>query len=107
MRVSLESLMPHLSAKGKDLNEKIAFLVDQGLPKNIQQALDSIRVIGNNAIHPGQIDIHEDPDIALALFRLLNLIVEKMISDSKKIEEIYNILPDHAIKAINKRDANE
>ena len=76
----------------------------QGLPPKIQEAFDSIRVIGNNGVHPGEINLDENKDLAAALFPLMNLIVEKMISDPKKIDEIYKCLPPRALEAIGKRD---
>ncbi len=36
----------------KDLNGKIGLLVRNGLRKKIQQPLDYVRVVGNNAVHP-------------------------------------------------------
>ena len=69
----------------------------------MQQALDSIRVIGNNAVHPGVIDVNED-DVAGTLFSILNLIVEYLITQPKKIREIYENLPQTALEGIEKRD---
>lgn len=55
-----------------------------GLPVTIQQSFDVVRVIGNNAVHPGQITI-EDSDEVYHLFQLINLIVEYMISMPQKV----------------------
>lgn len=104
LRLGLQKLCKHLGGKGENINDDIGWLVKQGLPKNIQEALDSIRVIGNNGVHPGEINLDENKDLAAALFPLMNLIVEKMISDPKKIDEIYKMLPEGAVKAIEKRD---
>src|SRR5229473_2853992 len=54
---------------------------------------DIIRVIGNNAVHPGTIDLRDDQATALALFDLLNLIVDEMITRPREIDEIYKRLP--------------
>ena len=71
----------------------------------IQKSLDIIRVTGNEAVHPGVIDFtDEDNDIAFSLFKIMNLIVEKMIVEPKEIEEIYNQLPEDKRKAIENRD---
>ena len=51
-----------------------------------------------------EINLDENKDLAAALFPLMNLIVEKMISDPKKIDEIYKCLPPRALEAIGKRD---
>ncbi len=64
-------------------------------------------MIGNNAVHPGQIDLRDDRAIAESLFRLLNLVAEKMISEPKHVDEVYAALPEEALKAIGNRDAKK
>jgi Domain of unknown function (DUF4145) len=104
LRLCIQKLMPVLKEKGKDLNEDIASLVRKGLDVDVQRALDVVRVIGNNAVHPGQIDLKDDKVTALKLFDLLNLIVERTISAPKKLEAIFKGLPPTALAAIEKRD---
>lgn len=104
IRLALQKLMPHLGQKGKNLDEDIAELVKDGLPPRIQQALDSLRAIGNNAVHPGKMDITDDHQTALSLFSTLNMVVEQMISRPRQIEELYSKLPPSAVEAIGKRD---
>ena len=77
IRLCIQKLRKHLGQSGENINNYIAALVKVGLDQRIQKALDAVRVIGNNAVHPGQIDIAEDIVTATALFGLLNLIVEK------------------------------
>lgn len=106
LRLALQKLVKQLGGKGENLNNDIANLVKKGLPEHIQQALDSVRVIGNNAVHPlGRIDLQDNKETAIALFELLNLIVEVMITQPKKIEEIYQKLPQEAREAIKKRNS--
>jgi hypothetical protein len=62
------------------------------------------RVVGNNAVHPGQIDLRDDRTKAENLLRLPNQIVEKMISEPQHVEEAYNALPEDARQANEKRD---
>jgi hypothetical protein len=104
MRLALQKLMPHLGESGKNINDDIAALVKKGLPVTIQKALDSVRVIGNNAVHAGQIDLQDSPETALSLFRLFNFIVEKMVTEPKQVTTIYDALPTNAKDAIAKRD---
>jgi hypothetical protein len=106
LRLALEKLVTnHLDAKGSTLNDKIGYLVkQQGLPQKIQQSLDAVRVIGNNAVHPGQIDLTDNKEIAISLFKLMNIIVEKIITEPREIEEIYETIPESAKKGINVRD---
>ena len=61
----------------------------------------------HNAVHPGQMDLRDDHATAESLFKLLNVIVERMISAPKHIDEVYEALPAQAHKAIKKRDANK
>ena len=66
--------------------------------------MDVLRVVGNNAVHPGQIELKDDKATALKLFDALNLVVERLISTPKKIGELFQGLPDGALEQIEKRD---
>src|SRR5258708_22988331 len=61
LRLAIQKLCKHLGKSGKDLNTDIGELVRDGLSPRVHQALDSVRVIGNNAVHPGSIDLHHNP----------------------------------------------
>jgi len=104
LRLSIQSLMPHLGEEDKNLNNAIGNLVKKGLPAIIQQALDSLRVIGNNAVHPGQIEINDDRDTALALFHILNTIIDRTIIQEQRIREVYDKLPPSSKEQIEQRD---
>ena len=104
LRLAIQKLCKDLGKPGENLNSDIGALVSDGLSPKIQQALDFVRVIGNNAVHPGQIDLSDDRRTAATLFRLLNVIAEKTISEPKHISQIYNELPEEALKAIERRD---
>ena len=103
-RLAIEKLVAHLNAQGKDLNTQIGSLVSKGMPIEIQQMLDSVRVIGNNAVHPGQIDIKDNKELALSLLNFINLIVDNRITQPKKILDIYNLLPESYRNSIERRD---
>ena len=107
IRLALQILIIHLGYKGENLNQDISELVAKGMKTEIQKALDIVRVIGNNAVHPGKIDLSDDQDTALTLFKLLNLITEELISRPKKVSELYNNLPEENRKAIEKRDKSD
>ncbi len=98
--------MVELGEKGKNINEDIRSVVAKGVPEFVQQALDYCRVVGNNAVHPGEIVLDDVPEVAIALFDTLNLIVEQRIAIPKRIREQYEMLPEAARKAIEKRDAD-
>lgn len=103
LRLAIQKLCAHLGGKGKNINDDIALLVKKGLPEKVQQSLDIVRVVGNNAVHPGQIDV-DDAQVVADLFALTNVIVETMISMPEKIEKLYSSLPKEALDSINKRD---
>jgi hypothetical protein len=96
-----------VGAHGKDINDDIANLVKKGLAPLVQKALDSVRVIGNEAVHPGKLDLKDDRDTATRLFKLVNIIAEQMISNPKHVDELYAKLPEAKREAIEKRDGKQ
>lgn len=104
LRLSIQKLCIKLGEKGKNINDDIASLVLKGLPARIQKALDTVRVVGNNAVHPGEIDLNDNPSIALSLFKLVNMVIDTMITQPKEVDELYGSLPGESKKAIKKRD---
>lgn len=105
IRLALQKLMPILGESGRNINEDIGSLVTKGLPPEIQQALDYCRVVGNNAVHPGEIELNDTPEIAHNLFSMLNFIVEDRISRPKRVATLYSKLPETARAAVTKRDS--
>src|SRR5438034_9966583 len=98
--------MVQLGQPGKDLNTDIGKLVAAGLPIQIQQALDIVRVIGNEAVHPGVLDLKGDHATASKLFGLINVIAETMISQPKRINEFFQtVMPETKKQQIEKSDA--
>jgi hypothetical protein len=70
-----------------------------------QQALDTVRVIGTNAVHPLMaLDLRDDAELATKLFTLINGIVEDTISRPKAVAAIYSALPERQLKEIEVRD---
>ena len=104
LRLAIERLCNELV--GEDtIDKNIVKLVKEGLPQKIQQALDLVRVIGNKAVHPAQIALDVDNiDTARTLFELLNIITSNMITEKNQIEGLFEMLPESAKKAIEKRD---
>jgi hypothetical protein len=83
----------------------IATLVEQGLSTKIQRALDAVRVIGNEAVHPGVLDLSDGEKFVFPLFRLINLIIEELIALPNEIDDLFNMLPENKRKGIEERDA--
>lgn len=105
LRLSLQKLCKEIGEKGANINDDIASLVSKGLPVEVQQALDIIRVVGNEQVHPGELDVRDDPSIATELFRLINFIVEDRISRPKSISALYSRLPAAKLESIKQRDS--
>jgi len=105
LRLAIQKLCGHLGEKAKSINDDIANLVKKGLPIQLQQALDSVRVIGNHAVHPGVIDLDDKPETAYALFSFVNIICDYFIAQPKKINEVFSNLPQKDRDNIAKRDS--
>ncbi len=104
LRLSIQKLCKFLGESGKDLNLDIKNLVAKGLPSKVQEALDSVRVIGNESVHPGTINLNDNREIANKLFKLVNFIATKLITEPKEIDDLYNSLPVSKLEGIRKRD---
>lgn len=105
LRLAVQKLMPELREKGDNINADIKSLVAKGLPVQVQQAFDFCRVVGNNAVHPGEINLNDTPEMGQHLFNMINFIVEDRITRPKQIAELYAQLPEPARAAVEKRDA--
>jgi hypothetical protein len=105
LRLCIQKLCKELGASGNNINKDIGDLVKKGLDTRIQRALDVVRVTGNNAVHPGTMDLADDTELVNKLFKLVNLIVEEMITKPRDIDNLYSSLPEESRKAIEKRDS--
>ncbi|MEP7240630.1 MAG: DUF4145 domain-containing protein, partial [Devosia sp.] len=104
LRLCIQKLCAFLGEKGRNIDDDIASLVAKGLDPRVKKALDIVRVVGNEAVHPGTMDLKDDRATAEELFRLVNLIAEIMISQPKHIAEMYATLPPAKLEAIERRD---
>ncbi|WP_406652412.1 DUF4145 domain-containing protein [Bacillus cereus] len=104
LRLALQKLMISLGESGSHIDSDIKSLVQKGLPVQIQQALDILRVIGNESVHPGSIDMKDNHEIAIKLFDLINIIIQNRITQPKEINSLFTALPEGKRKAIAKRD---
>lgn len=104
LRLCIQKLCIFLGEEGKYLDTDIANLVSKGLNPLVQKSLDIVRVIGNEAVHPGVLDLKDDRDTALKLFELVNVIADQMITHPKNVEEMYKKIPPNKREAIDKRN---
>ena len=105
LRLAIDRLCNELGEIDRDINKNIGALVEKGLPKTIQQALDIVRVVGNKAVHPGQIAFDvDDQNTAMRLMKLVNMITERMISEPTEINSMFEQLPESVKISIENRD---
>ncbi len=105
LRLCIQKLCIQLGLPGKNINNDIAELVQRGVSPKIQKSLDIVRVIGNESVHPGTLDLRDNRDTAEVLFKLVNQIAYDVITHPKELDEVYASLPEEKRQAIEKRDA--
>lgn len=104
LRLALQKLCSDLVGRSGGIDEMIAELVGKGLSPTIQQALDAVRVIGNESVHPGTLDMKDDVETASRLFTLINVIAEGMITHPKHVAALYSMIPSNKLKGIEDRN---
>lgn len=105
LRLCMQYLCKELGESGKNMDNDIASLVSKGLNPLVQKSLDVVRVIGNESVHPGVIDLNDNKEMAVKLFGLVNIVCEQMISHPRQVEELYDGLPKSKLERIMKRNA--
>jgi hypothetical protein len=105
LRLCIDKLCIHLQARGSDLNARIGDLVKRDLPVQVQQTMDYVRVVGNNAVHPGVMDGADTLETAMTLFECVNLVTSTMIAQPKRVSDLYGRIPEGRRQQIEKRDA--
>jgi len=103
LRLCLEKILQHLEPGKDSIDKKIGKLVGRGLFEQVQKVLDVVRVIGNNAVHPGKISIDSYQDVMI-MFQYINMIIDQMISQLKHVQDAYSGLPQNILEAIQRRD---
>ncbi|MBN1303340.1 MAG: hypothetical protein JXA13_02820 [Anaerolineales bacterium] len=96
LRGCIRGLSLPLGGKGIDSGQDAAGLEGkglEGLAPRLREALDSLRVTGQNALPPGLIDPDDNRDTAVQLLVLLNTIADQIISHPRQVEAIYEQLP--------------
>ncbi|MGL6406322.1 DUF4145 domain-containing protein [Aeromonas veronii] len=89
LRLCIQKLCMHLGESTGKIDSDIASMVKKGLSPLVQQSLDIVRVIGNESVHPGEIDLNDDRETAEQLFHIVNIIVMQMISQPKMVNQMY------------------
>lgn len=107
LRLCLQRLLVNLGGAGVKIDTDIKTLVANGLDSHIQQALDVIRVTGNQAVHPSEMNTDDDQNTVLVLFEMINMIVDELVRRPKSIQKQFDSLPLSVREAIERRDATK
>ncbi len=90
LRLCLDKLLIQIKIPGKSLYERIGNLIDKGVSPHLRKACDVVRVHGNEAIHPREINMKDDDKIARRLFWLINKIANVEITEKKEIHKLFD-----------------
>lgn len=103
LRLALQEILNKVIEGGEknSINDNIRIIGGQ-VDKRTRDALDIIRFKGNQAVHPGEIRIEEES--TKPMYKILNIIVQKLISDEKQIDDLYEELPESFKESIDRRD---
>ncbi|CDO06403.1 DUF4145 domain-containing protein [Mycolicibacterium cosmeticum] len=106
LRTALEVLTRnHLGQSGVSLNDAIGNLVkDRQLSVKLQQAMDVLRITGNDYVHPREVQLDDSAKEASAMFDLLNIIVDRLIVEPQRIAQLYADLPESKRQQVERRD---
>ena len=105
LRLGLQKLCIHLGEEGKNINADIRSLVMKRKLSGVAiKVADTLRITGNNAVHPGQISDEDFDSLAGNMFGLLNTIVEETITNPKTWNNYYEQLPENARNAAEAQD---
>jgi len=67
--------------------------------------MDAVRVTCGNAVHPGHLDLNDNRDVAASMFPLVNIVVGRLITEPKQIQDIYDrVLTTEQKQCVEKRD---
>jgi len=105
-RLVIEKLLKdELGAEGKNIFAMIGDLVAKGKASTeVKQALEGIRYLGNEAVHDGDLDLSGDEKTAVTLLMLINMIVQRAITEPKQAQAVFDRIPPNKKDGIEERD---
>lgn len=105
LRLCVQMLCKHLGQPGKNINAEIGALVqEQKLRPHISKAMDTVRIVGNEGLHPGELVLDDEPQLVEALFVFVNLITDEAITQPRMVEAMFDKMPESKRAAIEDRD---
>ncbi len=105
LRLGLQILLGAVGGDGKNINDDIGKIVALGVGPETQKALDTLRILGNNGAHPGEIKLDEDPDLVNKMYGLMNYVTDRLITQKNQINELFEGLPKGIKNQIKSRDS--
>lgn len=103
LRLALEATLNERYPDADNLNAAIGSATADGLPQTVINAMDVLRFSGNAAIH--EINNEDTIGTVTALSRILNLVIERLITEARQIAEMHADLPPGVLAQIERRDA--
>lgn len=96
LRLALQLLLADIlgSESTGNIYRDIDALRKRQLDSSLIRASDIIRITGNESVHPGTIDLNESKGDALYLFDLLNMICDQCYTQSRRMREMFEKLPE-------------
>jgi hypothetical protein len=105
LRLCVQMLCKHLGQPGNNINADIGALVqEQKLRPHISKAMDTVRIVGNEGVHPGELVLDDEPELVEALFVFVNLITDEAITQPRMVEVMFDKVPESKRAAIEDRD---
>ena len=105
LRLGLQILLGAVGGDGKNINDDIKKIVALGVDRETQEALDILRIFGNNGGHPGEINLNENPDLVYKMYGLMNRVTDRLITWKNHIDELFESLPEGVKDQIKSRDS--
>lgn len=105
LRLCLQNLLQIANVPGDNINDQIRHLVRTRLSSKDVRCMDICRIIGNEGVHPGEINFEENPAIIPPLFLLINLATSRLFTDERIEDELYKLLPTEKRKGVEERNA--
>lgn len=105
LRIALEKYLYSLGYEGS-LNKMIHEIIDSGdIPPKIAMSLDIIRLVGNDNAHSiREINNSDTKEMAIKLFKLINLVAQYLVTDVKEVKKTFNNMPENKKSSIKDRD---
>lgn len=87
LRLCLEQLLSELGETKGRLYDRIESYAKKGIPDQIRSAFHKCRLLGNMGAHAAEINFEDNREIVIMLFSIINYLIDREISSTKKLEE--------------------